>query len=101
MVLKPLRVVGDGTCAARGVLVFQLHYALPRAFQAEWVAIDLYEPVDEVDSALLLLQPLHAELVETSQVASGVIVGEQVYQLRLQVVLGHAFRLLQPIDYLF
>ena len=74
MVFKPLCVLGDRPRALRGLLVSKLHDTLPGSFQAQWVAIDLNETIDEVDRSLLFLQPFNAVFVEDMKVPGRIII---------------------------
>ena len=64
MILKPLGVLADGLGAMGGFLVDILHESFPRAFQAQRIAIDLDESVDEIDGGIVLADPFDAIFIE-------------------------------------
>ena len=98
MVLEPLGILADGLSSLGGLQILVFHDALPRAFQAQRIAIHLNESVDEVYPTLVFPNPLDTVVVEHAQVASIIIINKESDNASLPFVLGHRPGLLQPID---
>ncbi len=64
MILKPLGVFADGLGTMGGLLIDIFHESFPRAFQAQRIAIDLNESVDEIDGSIVLTHPFNAIFIE-------------------------------------
>ena len=96
MVLKPLRILTDGLRALGSLQVLVFHDSLPGTLQSQRVAIYLYESVDEIHHALVLLHPGDAISVEILQITRAIELHEQVNNVLLSLVLGIFLCLEQP-----
>ena len=76
VILKPLRIEGEGVGTFGGSHVLEVDNALPRGFHAEGVAVTFDKAVDEVDVTLHVFEPLDGIVVEGAEVAGAIELDE-------------------------
>ena len=86
VVLKPLGILAYGLSALASLEILIFHYAFPRALEAQRVAINLYEAVDEIYASVEFLQPLYRILVKGLEIACGVVVYKQADDFLLLLI---------------
>ena len=64
MIFKPLGVLGDGLRTMCGLFINIFHKTFPRAFQTKGIAIDLDEPIDEINCRIVFSHPFNAIFIE-------------------------------------
>ena len=97
MVFEPLRVIRNHLRTVAGLLVHEIHDALPRSLAAERIAVILDKAVHEVDVRHGVLHPADIIAVELAQVA-GLVIFDQRCDIAFLRFGGYGLRFFEPVD---
>ena len=64
MILEPLGILTDGLSAVSGFFIDIFYQTFPRTLDSKWIAVDLDETIDEVDSRIVLFKPFNRIFIE-------------------------------------
>ena len=94
---EPLRVIRNHLRTVAGLLVHEIHDALPRSLAAERIAVILDKAIHEVAVRHGVLHPADIIAVELAQVA-GLVIFDQRCDIAFLRFGGYGLRFFEPVD---